>query len=101
MTRPKRSLVVVGDSDTVKKKVFFFPSLWPCVLPPPCAPGRNRHLGWSGTYMYIYICHRADHAFHRSLLARARRGSKFLSSWMSWLEDNADLRYPDLAALKP
>ncbi|RYP01108.1 hypothetical protein DL764_006307 [Monosporascus ibericus] len=46
MTRPKRSLVVIGDSDTVKK------------------------------------------------------GSKFLKNWMSWLEDNADLRYPDLASIK-
>ncbi|RYP49651.1 hypothetical protein DL768_004693 [Monosporascus sp. mg162] len=45
MTRPKRSLVVIGDSDTVKK------------------------------------------------------GSKFLNNWMSWLEDNADLRYPDLASI--
>ncbi|KAJ1331301.1 DNA polymerase alpha-associated DNA helicase A [Microdochium nivale] len=43
MTRPKRSLVVIGDSETVKK------------------------------------------------------GSKFLKDWMAWLEDNADLRYPDLA----
>ncbi|RYP65947.1 hypothetical protein DL769_006174 [Monosporascus sp. CRB-8-3] len=46
MTRPKRSLVVIGDSDTVKK------------------------------------------------------GSEFLNDWMSWLEDNADLRYPDLASIK-
>ncbi|KXJ95477.1 DNA-binding protein SMUBP-2 [Microdochium bolleyi] len=45
MTRPKRSLVVIGDSETVKK------------------------------------------------------GSKFLKDWMAWLEDNADLRYPDLADL--
>ncbi|KAI4601410.1 hypothetical protein KJ359_011539 [Pestalotiopsis sp. 9143b] len=46
MTRPKRSLTVIGDSDTVKK------------------------------------------------------GSKFLKDWVEWLEDNADLRYPDLAALE-
>ncbi|KAJ2965787.1 hypothetical protein NUW58_g10821 [Xylaria curta] len=45
MTRPKRSLVVVGDSETVK------------------------------------------------------RGSKFLSSWMDWLENNADLRYVDAASV--
>ncbi|KAK4190557.1 P-loop containing nucleoside triphosphate hydrolase protein, partial [Podospora australis] len=45
MTRPKRSLTVIGDSETVKK------------------------------------------------------GSKFLKRWMDFLEDNADLRYPDLASL--
>ncbi|KAK8874112.1 DNA helicase [Apiospora arundinis] len=45
MTRPKRSLTVIGDSDTVQK------------------------------------------------------GSKFLKNWMEWLEENADLRYPDLASL--
>ncbi|KJZ79050.1 hypothetical protein HIM_01823 [Hirsutella minnesotensis 3608] len=43
MTRPKRSLTVIGDSETVK------------------------------------------------------RGSKFLKRWMDFLEENADLRYPDLA----
>ncbi|KAI0970393.1 P-loop containing nucleoside triphosphate hydrolase protein [Xylaria arbuscula] len=46
MTRPKRSLVVVGDSETVK------------------------------------------------------RGSKFLSSWMDWLENNADLRYVDATSIE-
>ncbi|KAM0819579.1 hypothetical protein AB5N19_05395 [Seiridium cardinale] len=45
MTRPKRSLTVIGDSDTVK------------------------------------------------------RGSKFLKDWVEWLEENADLRYPDLSSL--
>ncbi|KAK3394684.1 P-loop containing nucleoside triphosphate hydrolase protein [Podospora didyma] len=45
MTRPKRSLTVIGDSETVK------------------------------------------------------RGSKFLTRWMSFLEDNADLRYPDVSSL--
>ncbi|KAI0160364.1 DNA helicase [Xylariaceae sp. FL1272] len=45
MTRPKRSLVIVGDSETIK------------------------------------------------------RGSKFLKSWMGWLEDNADLRYVDAASV--
>ncbi|KAK4226151.1 P-loop containing nucleoside triphosphate hydrolase protein [Podospora fimiseda] len=45
MTRPKRSLTVIGDSETVKK------------------------------------------------------GSKFLKRWMDFLEDNADLRYPDVASL--
>ncbi|EAQ92766.1 hypothetical protein CHGG_01001 [Chaetomium globosum CBS 148.51] len=45
MTRPKRSLTVIGDSETVKK------------------------------------------------------GSKFLKDWMDFLEENADLRYPDLASL--
>ncbi|KAK0733922.1 P-loop containing nucleoside triphosphate hydrolase protein [Lasiosphaeria miniovina] len=45
MTRPKRSLTVIGDSETVKK------------------------------------------------------GSKFLTRWMSFLEDNADLRYPDVSLL--
>ncbi|KAK3341559.1 P-loop containing nucleoside triphosphate hydrolase protein [Lasiosphaeria hispida] len=45
MTRPKRSLTVIGDSETVK------------------------------------------------------RGSKFMKKWMEFLEDNADLRYPDVASL--
>lgn len=45
MTRAKRSLTVIGDSETVKK------------------------------------------------------GSKFLKKWMEFLEENADLRYPDLASL--
>lgn len=45
MTRPKRSLTIIGDSETVQK------------------------------------------------------GSNFLKRWMDFLEDNADLRYPDLASL--
>ncbi|KAG6009525.1 hypothetical protein E4U21_002161 [Claviceps maximensis] len=45
MTRPKRSLTVIGDSETVK------------------------------------------------------RGSHFLKKWMEFLEDKADLRYPDLSSL--
>ncbi|KAG5912861.1 hypothetical protein E4U42_001748, partial [Claviceps africana] len=45
MTRPKRSLTVIGDSETVK------------------------------------------------------RGSRFLKRWMEFLEDKADLRYPDLSSL--
>ena len=27
------------------------------------------------------------------------RGSKFLRRWMEFLEDNADLRYPDVSSL--
>ncbi|KAL2270154.1 hypothetical protein VTJ83DRAFT_2338 [Remersonia thermophila] len=46
MTRPRRSLTVIGDSETVKK------------------------------------------------------GSTFLKRWMDFLEENADLRYPDVAALQ-
>ncbi|KAF6803847.1 hypothetical protein CSOJ01_10631 [Colletotrichum sojae] len=46
MTRPKRSLTVIGDSETVK------------------------------------------------------RGSTFLKRWMEFLEENADLRYPDLSSLQ-
>ncbi|EGO52296.1 hypothetical protein NEUTE1DRAFT_118717, partial [Neurospora tetrasperma FGSC 2508] len=45
MTRPKRSLTVIGDSETVKK------------------------------------------------------GSTFLKRWMEYLEENADLRYPDVSSL--
>ena len=29
-------------------------------------------------------------------LCGIHRGSKFLKSWMEFLEENADLRYPDL-----
>lgn len=32
-------------------------------------------------------------------LFSANRGSKFLKGWMTFLEDNADLRYPDFASL--
>lgn len=32
-------------------------------------------------------------------LSSANRGSKFLKEWMAFLEDNADLRYPDFASL--
>lgn len=32
-------------------------------------------------------------------LFSANRGSKFLKDWMTFLEDNADLRYPDFASL--
>ncbi|KAL5614591.1 hypothetical protein BROUX41_004689 [Berkeleyomyces rouxiae] len=46
MTRPKRSLTVIGDSETIK------------------------------------------------------RGSKFLRKWMDYLEENADLRYPDVSELQ-
>ncbi|KAL2123219.1 hypothetical protein VTJ04DRAFT_3674 [Mycothermus thermophilus] len=46
MTRPRRSLTVIGDSETVKK------------------------------------------------------GSAFLKAWMEFLEENADLRYPDVSALQ-
>ncbi|TWU76835.1 hypothetical protein ED733_005976 [Metarhizium rileyi] len=46
MTRPKRSLTVIGDSETVK------------------------------------------------------RGGMFLKKWMEFLEDKADLRYPDMSAVK-
>lgn len=28
-----------------------------------------------------------------------KRGSKFLKDWMEFLEEHADLRYPDLASL--
>jgi len=45
MTRPKRCLIIVGDSETVAK------------------------------------------------------GSKFLKRWMEFLEEHADLRYPDVTAL--
>lgn len=46
MTRPRRHLCVIGDSETVS------------------------------------------------------RGSKFLKEWMAFMEDKADLRYPDLAELQ-
>lgn len=32
-------------------------------------------------------------------LFSANRGSKFLKQWMTFLEDNADLRYPDFSSL--
>ncbi|TRX98035.1 hypothetical protein FHL15_001245 [Xylaria flabelliformis] len=58
MTRPKRSLVVVGDSETVKRSKF------------------------------------------SNTLFSEIRGSKFLSSWMDWLENNADLRYVDASSIE-
>lgn len=35
----------------------------------------------------------------KNLANPTHRGSKFLKRWMDFLEDNADLRYPDLASL--
>ncbi len=67
MTRPKRSLTVIGDSETVKRCVLLAESYW------------------------LMTQRGADFTF---LLFR---GSKFLKKWMEFLEENADLRYPDIA----
>ncbi|OAA32675.1 DNA-binding protein SMUBP-2 [Moelleriella libera RCEF 2490] len=55
MTRPKRSLTVIGDSETVKSVLT------------------------TGGVVF--------------------RGSTFLKKWMAYLEDHADLRYPDVSEL--
>ncbi|KAK7923925.1 hypothetical protein PG985_005979 [Apiospora marii] len=81
MTRPKRSLIIIGDSDTVQNCLL----LWICpdvVL--GCFPG---------PFIQTNVTFAADH------ITLAARGSKFLKNWMEWLEENADLRYPDLASL--
>lgn len=72
MTRPKRSLTVIGDSETVKRRVFFF--FFSLLL-----------IAVYEIDLLISVC--------------LFRGSKFLKKWMEFLEENADLRYPDVAQL--
>ncbi|KAH8724056.1 DNA-binding protein SMUBP-2 [Phaeosphaeriaceae sp. PMI808] len=59
MTRPKRHLCVIGDSDTISKY-----------------PYKTRQDKTANVHA---------------------RGSHFLKAWMAFLEDKADLRYPNLA----
>ena len=62
MTRPKRHLCVIGDSETVGKYALLVPpTTVPALIP--------------------------------------KRGSKFLKRWMSFLEEHADLRYPNISDL--
>ena len=66
MTRPKRSLTVIGDSETVKRYVYSL----------------------ADSFCTLFLC-----------LLTPHRGGPFLKSWMEFLEDNADLRYPDASAV--
>lgn len=67
MTRPKRSLTVIGDSETVKRSVLL-------------GVTALRERGADFFFSFFFL-----------------RGSKFLKKWMEFLEENADLRYPDVA----
>ena len=154
MTRPKRLLVVIGDSDTVKRCVgrplfsVAHPTLVPCPgsshmhdpetwfssssFSGPCSvtwydPARKslRSQVWTRLaqprlreHMHRRASRRVMEppllvfppetpAMTRSvlnpLLMRAgcvNRGSKFLKKWMDFLEENADLRYPDVSTLQ-
>lgn len=98
MTRPKRSLTVIGDSETVKR----YDS--PCLGSLRDANTRGRFVGLarpaerenkmnSCTDLCTYV---------RSVLTTGGvvfRGSAFLKKWMAYLEDHADLRYPDVSEL--
>jgi DNA polymerase alpha-associated DNA helicase A len=67
MTRPRRHLCIVGDSETVSRYVGFLSAAY-----------EMRRIS-------ILICH---------------RGSLFLKRWMAFLEEHADLRYPDPSELR-
>lgn len=77
MTRPKRHLCVIGDSETVSRCVPLFSSL-------PLLPRSSD---------YTYLTNENPALFPRI------RGSPFLKRWMDFLEDQADLRYPNVADL--
>lgn len=118
MTRPKRHLCVVGDSDTVGRYVF-----WAVCCPPPpysrCTYTDSRTRASADPGLRLLnaaptVCNpRAAcvHAYDGAVVMRkngvaravwltsAYRGSKFLTNWMDFFEENADLRYPNLADL--
>ena len=110
MTRPKRHLCVIGDSDTISKYVHFF----------LCCHTSRASKTWAAGTQVVFLWHTKPHTGR--LLHETRqtwypsrttplgtvaqdamhanvhlRGSRFLKSWMEFLEENADLRYPNLA----
>jgi hypothetical protein len=127
MTRPKRHLCVIGDSDTISKYVYpsRLPSFIPSLVPFSTHARRTRHpcakRGKPAEAKIVFGCDACDGAhetraghgvthspWHPSRTASwdtvaqhaanvDSRGSKFLKSWMDFLEEHADLRYPNLA----
>ena len=47
----------------------------------------------------VHVVYAQKARFVRCLANVQFRGSKFLKSWMDFLEENADLRYPNLSEL--
>jgi hypothetical protein len=111
MTRPRRHLCVIGDSDTISKYVS-------CALltRAPIHARRTRQRARRETCcLPAGTAPRVEHAvtqctasWHPSRTALpdlgaqqdanvCLRGSPFLKAWMEFLEENADLRYPNLA----
>jgi len=126
MTRPKRHLCIIGDSDTISKYVFSclaFVYLFhrrgrgvalggapkdvsiqalnkscgdACAKPARLIP----HLQATPRWILTTVSPVSRHHARRLLLINANahlRGSAFLKEWMEFLEENADLRYPNLA----
>lgn len=83
MTRPKRHLCIIGDSETVSRYVKS--------APPFSIHDIKPLLNTDGLdTLYIYLTPDP---------ANENRGSPFLKRWMSYLEENADLRYPNAVDL--
>jgi hypothetical protein len=119
MTRPKRHLCVIGDSDTISKYVLSPTLQSSChttassffVIGSP----ENVGVGFrvlAGCNCVTRNCRdtrspvrhtKPPHATHWTLPLHNNstdahhRGSPFLKAWMQHLEDHADLRYPNLA----
>jgi hypothetical protein len=113
MTRPKRHLCIIGDSDTISKYVLAFPS-----SSYPARRTTRNPKTWAAGNSVVVCKHTKPAAqyavtrqqknpcldtvsletrWHSTMLTSSFRGSKFLKSWMEFLEENADLRYPNLA----
>ena len=107
MTRPKRHLCIIGDSDTISKYVQALvhcsyparrtrgdPKTWAAGKSPSFARIHNPRMLRHGNKPRVDAAW-SEHGSHSTLTSS--RGSKFLKSWMEFLEENADLRYPNLA----
>lgn len=109
MTRPKRHLCVIGDSDTISKYVHF-PLLSHVTGLKNVGNREPSFFFVAHETPYGRLLHETRQAWYPSRSAPLGtvaqndmhanvhlRGSKFLKSWMDFLEENADLRYPNLA----
>ena len=135
MTRPKRHLCVVGDSDTISKYVppmfsliDHIPLLSAFVAQAHVYPSHPIRLGTPENVgiRFGLLQRETNHTKPAQALLRQaprtspvmlpspfrwttivtqrhqhtdvhHRGSKFLKAWMGFLEENADLRYPNLS----
>ena len=111
MTRPKRHLCIVGDSETVGRYVTPSVSASLCACSQRCTiitartvVGRTRPspLVEKRVAAVVQRMQVRDECVTMAdfFPSNDHRGSKFLKSWMLFLEENADLRYPDLAELQ-